>query len=255
LPAELDIVIPVYNTGRNILPVLDALRREVKTPLRVMICYDRDDDTTLEAIKDYPRDRFGVVAVKNRGSGALGAILSGFEAADAPAVLMMPDDDDYNAGIIDPMMERFRSGCELVCPSRFMPGGCMVGCPPMKAGLVRIAAFVLKHIAGLPTHDPTNGFRLFSKRLLREVPIETKAGFAYSLELLVKVERLGWKVEELPAKWFERKTGASRFRIMKWAPIYLEWVKYAFATRLLRRGPETVKRRTPQYVPLQFCSQ
>ena len=52
MPAELDIIIPVYNEGDNILPVLRALKQEMKTSFRVLICYDRDDDTTLKALKE-----------------------------------------------------------------------------------------------------------------------------------------------------------------------------------------------------------
>ena len=106
----------------------------------------------------------------------------------------------------------------------------MVGCRWFKATLVRVAAFVLYHVARVPTHDPTNGFRLFSKRVIREIPIESTAGFAFSMELLVKAHRRGWKIAEVPASWFERKQGKSRFRILRWLPIYLRWFFYAFAT-------------------------
>ena len=48
---RLDIVIPVYNEGGNILRTLEALGRDLKTPSRVLICYDREDDDTLPAIE------------------------------------------------------------------------------------------------------------------------------------------------------------------------------------------------------------
>ena len=35
--ADLDIVIPVYDEGGNIVPVLRALARDVKTPARVLV--------------------------------------------------------------------------------------------------------------------------------------------------------------------------------------------------------------------------
>ena len=38
---ELDIVIPVYNEGDNIRPVLESFRAHLRTPFRVLICYDR----------------------------------------------------------------------------------------------------------------------------------------------------------------------------------------------------------------------
>ena len=45
------------------------------------------------------------------------------------------------------------------------PGGDMVGCPLLKAMLVRSANFTLHHLARVPTRDASNGFRLFSRRV------------------------------------------------------------------------------------------
>lgn len=237
---SLDIVVPVYNEGENIVGVLDALRRSVKRPIRVLICYDRDDDNTLPVVREYAGASFEIVPVKNHRRGVHGAVVTGFQASSAPAVLVMPADDTYNAGILDQMVDRLEQGCDIVAPSRFMKGGRMVGCPWLKAVLVRTSAFVLYHLARLPTHDPTNGFRLFSRRVLDLIPIESSEGFTYSIELLVKCHRLGWKISEVPSYWYERKKGASRFKVLKWSPAYLRWVFYAFATTYLFKGPETV---------------
>jgi len=83
----------------------------------------------------------------------------------------------------------------------------MVGCPLLKAAIVRSSAQVLHHVARLPSHDPSNGFRLFSQRLLRAVPLESTEGFTYSIELLVKCHRLGWRIGEVPVEWHERRRG------------------------------------------------
>jgi dolichol-phosphate mannosyltransferase len=238
-PPELDIVIPVYNEGGNIVPVLESLRLGVKTPFRVLICYDFEEDNTLAALKAY-QGGVAIEYVKNRGRGALGAVLTGFEASTAPAVLMFPADDDYNAPRIDVMMAKFREGCDVVVASRFMPGGCMEGCPWLKAFLVRAAAVSLYHLGRLPTRDPSNGLRIFSRRLLQQVPVESTVGFAFSIELLVKCHRLGWPIGEVPAAWHERRSGKSRFQVLKWVPQYLVWFGYAFATTYLFRGPGTV---------------
>jgi dolichol-phosphate mannosyltransferase len=57
---------------------------------------------------------------------------------------------------------------------------------------------------------------------------------------LVKAHRLGWRIAEVPVRWFERRHGASRFRVLKWLPAYLRWYGYAFATTFLRRPAATV---------------
>jgi dolichol-phosphate mannosyltransferase len=134
------------------------------------------------------------------------------------------------------MAKLYWQGCDVVCASRFIPGGSMIGCRWYKAVPVRLVALTLHSLARLPAHDPTNALRLFSRRLLDRVRIESSEGFTYSIELLVKCHRLGWRIGEVPAQWFERREGASRFRVFNWAPAYLRWYLYAYATTYLRRS-------------------
>ena len=76
----------------------------------------------------------------------------------------------------------------------------------------------------------------FSRQLLNEVNIESKVGFAYSLELLAKCNRLKYKISEIPAQWEERSEGSSRFKVFKWLPQYLKWYIYGLSTTWLKRG-------------------
>jgi glycosyltransferase involved in cell wall biosynthesis len=65
---ELDIVIPVYNEGRNIVAVLAALARAVTTPTRVFICYDHEDDDTLPALRANAQTYAGLPVELVRGA-------------------------------------------------------------------------------------------------------------------------------------------------------------------------------------------
>jgi glycosyltransferase involved in cell wall biosynthesis len=239
---ELDIVIPVYNEGRNIVAVLAGLSRAVATPARVLICYDQEEDDTLPAIRAAPQAYAGlpVELVRNRARGAHAAVMSGFARSTAPFVLMFPADDHVNAVMLDRMVALARGGCDIVCASRFMPGGAMIGCPWLKSLLVRSANFTLRHLARLPTTDASNGFRMFSRRAVERIPIESSEGFCYSIELLVKAHRLRWNIAEVPVTWIERADGRTRFQVLRWLPAYLRWYGYAFATTFLRRPPRSV---------------
>jgi len=245
MTSRLDLIIPVYNEGENILPVLRSIEKNVKTPVKVLICYDMDDDNTLPVIKNNSFS-IPVEPVKNFVKrGPHGAVVSGFRASTAAGVLVFPADDTFNAAIIDSMVARQNEGADLVCASRFIPGGCMEGCPFIKFWLVRISSFCLRYLAFLPVHDATNGFRLFSRKVIDQIEIESDIGFTYSIELLVKTHRLGWKILEVPAKWFQRKAGESRFRVFQWLGPYLYWFFYGFSTTYLIRGPGTVRLRSP----------
>jgi glycosyltransferase involved in cell wall biosynthesis len=240
LDTGVDIVIPVYNEGGNIHRTLKSLARGMRTPARILICYDHDDDTTLEAIRAGGSAGLVVEFVKNERKGAHGAVVTGLSHSQSDQVVVYMADDDYNAAVLDVMISEAKKGADIVCASRFMKGGSMVGCPWLKAVLVRAASLTLRYLARVPTHDATNGLRLFSRRLLARVQIESTEGFTYSIELLAKCHRLGWRIVEVPANWFERTHGRSRFRVLRWIVPYLRWYFYIFATTYWGKGPETV---------------
>ena len=236
----LDIVLPVYNEKENIIEVLTALRDSVRTSFKVLVCYDRDDDNTLPALREAGDIGVDVLLVKNRGTGVHGAVITGFEVSSAPAVLMFPADEPYNAGIIDAMYRNFEAGNDVVVASRFMRSGHMEGGPLLKSLIVRIASFVLRYLVGVPASDASYGLRIFSRRILDTIQIESTEGFTYAIELLVKCHRLGWGIAEVPAVWHRRERGASHFRLRKWLPHYARWFFYAFATVYLRRPGRSV---------------
>lgn len=241
----IDIVIPVYNEGGCILTVMDSFRQHVRRPYRVLICYDFEEDTTLAALAAWPaRGDVDIQLVRNPGRGVHSAILAGFRASTAPAVFCWMGDDDFNANLIEPMMEKFEQGCDIVTGSRFMKGGSMTGCRWHKKALTVIANGTLRLLALMPVHDCTNGIRVFSRRLLDAVEVESSKGFTFTFEMMVKTHRLGWRIAEVPAQWHERKSGVSKFRILPWIAPYLRWYFFALATTWLRRGPETVRQRS-----------
>src|SRR5258705_12705461 len=92
---ELDIVIPVYNEGRNIVATLAGLAHGVTTPARVLICYDHADDDSLPAMKSNPQAHSAppVVLVRNSGRGAHSAVMTSFAASTGPLVLRNPVHD------------------------------------------------------------------------------------------------------------------------------------------------------------------
>ena len=132
------------------------------------------------------------------------------------------------------MYQDFLEGNQIVVASRFIKGGSMNNCPLLKSILVRMASYSLYYLSSIPVKDASNGFRLFSRKLLNEVKIESHVGFAYSLELLAKCNRLKYKISEVPAKWEERSEGQSRFKILKWLPQYLKWYVYGLLTTWLK---------------------
>ena len=231
----LEIIVPVFNEGEKILKLMEFFKSNIKTKFRVLFCYDLETDDIFEYKEKFKEFDFEIILIKNPSRGPCSAIKEGFKSGNSDCVIVYPADDFINFEILDIMYNHYLDGNHIVAASRFIKGGSMKNCPLLKSILVRLASFTLYHLSSIPIKDASNGFRLFSRKLLNEMNIESEVGFAYSLELLAKCNRLGYKISEVPAQWEERSEGSSRFKIFKWLPQYLKWYIYGLSTTWLRK--------------------
>jgi dolichol-phosphate mannosyltransferase len=231
----LEIIIPIFNEGKQVINLLKLFDEKIKTKFRILLCYDSEKDDIFDYKNNLNNFSFEIKLVKNPGQGPCSAIKEGFRFGKSDCVIVYPADDFININILDKMYSEFLNGNEIVVASRFMKGGSMKNCPLLKSILVRSASLSLYLFSSIPVRDASNGFRLFSRKLLNEIKIESNFGFSYSLELLVKCKRLKYKITEIPAIWEERKIGISRFKVFKWLPHYFKWYLYGLATTWLKK--------------------
>ncbi|HVD00862.1 MAG TPA: glycosyltransferase [Candidatus Dormibacteraeota bacterium] len=230
---EVSIVLPVYNEGANIEGVLRGIDEKVRTrPREILIVYDFEEDDTVPAVRLLQERMPDLRLHRNDlGRGVLKAIQAGFASARAPYLVVMMADGSDEAEVVDAMIEHAVSGADLVAASRYMRGGRQLGGPLLKRTLSRLAGLSLHWLGGVPIHDPTSNFKLYSRRLLEQVVIESEAGFELALELTVKAYCLGLRLEEVPTTWRDRTAGQSRFRLRAWLPHYLRWYWRGMAGR------------------------
>jgi dolichol-phosphate mannosyltransferase len=244
----LSIVVPVYNEGSNFPGLWKEIAASIKSDFVVYVVYDFDEDNTLPAVHAIiAQGGNRLVAVKNRGRGVVGAILTGFEvAADGPVLVVMADlSDDLSK--VDRMLQLYEDGNRVVVGSRYMRGGKLIGGPFFKQMLSRTAGITLHWFRRLPTHDATNAFKIYDRAMVRSFKIESQGGFELNLELTVKAFLAGYRIGEVPATWRDRSAGQSRFRLWKWLPSYLRWYVYAFRRKsqtsaLTAQGATSVRR-------------
>jgi glycosyltransferase involved in cell wall biosynthesis len=228
----LSVVVPVYNEADNIVPFVRDLEAALAEPYELLIVYDFPEDTTLAALAGMTPPCPAVRPVHNTlGPGVLNALKAGFQASRGEVVVVMMADRSDEPRDVPRLAERVRAGADVVAGSRYCRGGAQQGGPLLKRTLSRLAGVSLYWLGGLPIRDATNNFRAYSRRVIDQVPIEGTASFALALELTVKAHGRGWRVEEVPTVWRDRTAGASRFRLVRWLPHYLQWY-----LRALRRA-------------------
>lgn len=223
---QISVVVPVYDEHENIAECLRRLERALDGHAHeILVCYDRDEDTTLPAIAAMPDRPASVRLVRNDlGRGAANAIRAGFEAARGDVVVTTMADLSDPPDVIPKMAELLRrEELAVVAGSRYMRGGSQTGGPLLKRTLSRVAGVSLDLLAHVGTKDATSNFRAYSAEFLRATKIESRGGFEIALELTTKAHLAGLRVGEVPSSWIDRSAGTSRFRLWKWLPSYLGW--------------------------------
>jgi dolichol-phosphate mannosyltransferase len=230
---RVSVVIPAYNEGDHILPVLDRIFEAVHLPCEVLVVVDFAEDTTVPVVDEYslkePRLR---CVVSSYGRGPANAIRFGIDAAAAPVVVVTMADGCDDPRQIDDLARLVDRGVAVAAASRYMPGGQQVGGPGLKGMMSRSAGRSLRLFAHIGTRDATNSFKAYSTEFVRSVGIDSRDGFELGIELTAKARRMRLPVAEIPTIWLDRQAGVSNFRVAKWIPGYLRWYRFAFGPRL-----------------------
>lgn len=235
----LSVVIPTYNEADHIGTLLNHVKNEISTEKEVVVVYDFEEDNTIPVIEEIRgRYSFPISCIRNKyGRGALNAIKTGMEESNGIAVLVIMADLSDGLDVVDLMYDRINSeGYDLVCGSRYMKGGKQHGGPKFKGFLSRMAGLTLHILSGIPTHDVTNSYKMYRKSLLDETVIESNGGFEIGMEITVKAFLNGYRITEVPAEWFDRDGGQSRFHMWKWIPHYLHWYLLCIFGKKKRRS-------------------
>jgi len=228
---RLSIIVPVFLEEKTISNTLDEIEKKVKTPHEVLVVYDIREDPTVVVVKEYIKNNKQSVIklVQNSfgdGRGVVNAVRTGFkEMKGGAAVVVMADLSD-DLRVIDTMFRNIEKGDDIVCGSRYMKGGRVIGGPFIKKNLSRLAGLTAHYFFKVPTHDITNAFKMYKKAVVDDIKLESTGGFEYNFEIVAKAFKKGYKITEVPATWRDRTEGKSKFKLLKWLPKYIKWYIY-----------------------------
>jgi glycosyltransferase involved in cell wall biosynthesis len=210
------VIVPTYNEKENIESLVTRLLA-LPIGVSIIIVDDNSPDGTGAIADRLAGEREGRVEVIHR-SGKLGlgtAYIAGFMQAlseGGDLICTMDADFSHNPRYIPEMVERIGQGYDLVIGSRYVEGGGTSGCTTIRKLLSHGANIFARGILGLHAHDATAGFRCYRRQVLEGVGLdEIKAdGYSFLIEMLYRVQRLGWRVGETPILFENRRQGVSK---------------------------------------------
>lgn len=209
--ADISLVLPAYNPGRNLRRTIAQLSEFVATTHDrwefVFVC-DGCTDGAAEMIDIWKPQRATVRLLSyfpNRGKGY--AVRQGLLAATAPLRLFTDVDLAYPFADIERVVRRLRAGADVVIASRTHPES-MIELPAGALGYVyrrhlqsRLFGMLVRLLLPLSNRDTQAGLKGMRDSAVRRLaPRLSCDGFGFDCELLTACARAGITVEEVPVR-------------------------------------------------------
>ncbi|MGD2042546.1 MAG: glycosyltransferase family 2 protein [Acidimicrobiia bacterium] len=231
MPPSLSIVVPVYNEADFIpraLPKLIATVEEVGAPYTILIVENGSSDGTADAARAERGD--ANVVVESLPSADYGAAMRhGFLAAKGDWVVNF-DIDYFSAAFLHQLLSQ-PENVDLVIGSKRDPGS-EDRRPLIRRIATRVFNLMLTVILGSKVSD-THGMKGFRRELVADVaPHVVSTKDLFDTELVVRAERAGYSIVEVPVVVEEMRT--ARSSLIRRAPRTI--VGLIRMRRLLRRG-------------------
>lgn len=220
-------LIPAYNEAVNLPGLSINLSKYVKQQKLIIIIDDGSTDNTREVItklsKTYPVKRIGYK--KNQGAGY--AFKFGFKKfipnlKSDDLVITMEADNTSDYSKLEKMIQLAKIH-EIVLASPHKVGGAFKSVSLMRTVLSKISSQIDSMVFGINNVKTyTSFYRVYNARLLKQLNaaygnrLVTNNGFNSVIEILLKANRLGADIVEIPAEvdW-EKRLGKSKMNILK----------------------------------------
>lgn len=231
---KLSVIIPAYNEEDNIADVIGRLEKSLDIPHELIVVNDHSCDNTAKRVKELSARYPNLRLVDNPlDKGFANAVKTGFKNAGADVVIPVMADLCDDLSTLKDMFAKIADGFDVVCGSRYIKGGARIGGSRIKGFFSCFVGHSLCFILRLPTHDIANAFKMYRKKVIDSINIESR-GFEISMELPLKAYYSGFRITEVPTVWRERTKGKSSFKMFQLFPNYFKLYFWAIFKGLAR---------------------
>lgn len=215
---RVSIVIPTFNERGTIKELIVRIFALGMTGLEVIVVDDSSSDGTLDIVRALKKRYPITLVVRPTKLGLGSALRDGLALArgrGASMAITMDADLSHDPTQIPQMMERISAGQDVIIGSRRINGGKIVGWGPMRHFMSRGAMAVARFVLRIKTQDVTSGFRAYRRRVLEKIDLSRLAstGYAFQEEILFRAQRAGFRIEEIPIVFNDRRHGKSKLGI------------------------------------------
>lgn len=232
------LAIPAYNEEQNIGRLFERILSAWRPPgpYQVILVDDGSTDRTAAIAASY-QDRLPLTIVSHSPNQGVGqAFRTAFDTAlklggPGDTLVMLEADNTSDLGILNAMLARVREGYDLALASCYMPGGGIDGTTWLRLLLSEAANMLLRLAFPIGVYTYSSFYRAYRLEALRQArqaygqQLIEEQGFVCAVEVLVKLDRLGMRIAEVPMvlRSTERQ-GASKMKVLRTVNRYLHFI-------------------------------
>jgi len=221
------VVIPTYNEKENVtklIPVLDDVFKKSDYSFSILIVDGNSPDGTHQAALELSKKYKFVNSILEKKKNGLGAAyIYGFNYAmhelHADIIVEMDADFQHDPHDLPRLVKSIIDDkADYVIGSRFTKGGSIPKEWALYRKFLSIGGNIFsKIVLGIfSVNDFTTGFKASRvKGFVDKLPLDKilSAGFAYKIDLLFKMHRLGARIKEIPIAFGIRDLGTSKMEV------------------------------------------
>lgn len=211
------VIIPTYNEKENIEKIIRAVFA-LEGEYHVIVIEDCSPDGTASIVKrlmeEFPQRLFIIERTGKLGLGT--AYITGFKWAvdhGYDYIFEMDADFSHNPEDLPRLYEACAvGGADLAIGSRYCNGISVINWPIGRVIMSYYASVYVRTILGMRVYDTTAGFKCYKRKVLETIDLDNirMKGYGFQIEMKYSTYRLGFKIQEVPIIFVDRKEGTSK---------------------------------------------
>lgn len=206
---RLTLLLPTYNERDNIIPLIEAMQRQV-ADLEIVVIDDSSPDGTGELVRERaahdPRVR---LISRPYGAGLTSAFRDGAAAAAGDCIAWCDCDFSHPPDVLPHLLTAIDTGADVAVASRYASGAVDARDDRLAVFASRVVNTVARLLLTGTITDYTSGFVMARRAVIAAVPFRGDYG-EYCIDFLYRAHRAGFKVCEVPYVSPSRRSGASK---------------------------------------------
>lgn len=216
---SLTVILPTYNEAENIIPLIRKIQKYIPAFSTILVVDDDSPDGTAQRVQQFKKTHKTNtrvhLLVRTANRGLTNSLKAAIAVTKGSIVLWMDCDFSHPPAVIPQLIAAITGGADIAVASRFLkttkvastkqPTGDFMAQTPLS----RRFNSLISRLFGSTITDYTTGFLAARRAILDHIPLRGNYG-EYCIDLLVRAQAAGYRIEEIPYRSPPRLLGQSK---------------------------------------------